>query len=61
MLPLAHAGHVLVDLPIFLGPVAVLAAWLAFMRRRDARMDACEQAEGEHEPPCQRGGVPGGV
>jgi hypothetical protein len=33
-LPLAHVGHVLVDLPIFFGPVLALALWLLFLRRR---------------------------
>ena len=33
----AHAGHVVVDLIIFLGPVAVLAGTLAFMNWRDRR------------------------
>jgi hypothetical protein len=25
--PLAHAGHVLIELPIYLGPVLLLVAW----------------------------------
>lgn len=35
---LAHAGHVLIDVPIFLGPVFVLggALWLANWRERRA-------------------------
>jgi hypothetical protein len=36
-LPLAHAGHVLIDLPIFLGPVLVLTAWVVWQTRRDRR------------------------
>jgi len=39
MVPLAHLGHVLVDLPIFFGPVAGLAAWVAWAARRDRRRD----------------------
>jgi hypothetical protein len=35
LLPLAHFGHVLVDLPIFFGPVAVLSLWLLVVSRRD--------------------------
>jgi hypothetical protein len=37
LVPLAHAGHVLVDLPIFLGPVAVLSLWVLLSSRRDRR------------------------
>jgi hypothetical protein len=37
ILPLAHFGHVLIDLPIFFGPVLVLSAWILFMTRRDRR------------------------
>lgn len=36
-LPLAHFGHVLIDLPIFCGPVAVLVGWLLLTARRDRR------------------------
>jgi hypothetical protein len=35
--PLAHFGHVLIDLPIFFGPVLVLSVWILFMTRRDRR------------------------
>jgi hypothetical protein len=34
---LAHFGHVLVDLPIFFGPVAGLTAWILLVTRRDRR------------------------
>jgi hypothetical protein len=37
MLSLACSGHVLVDLPIFLGPVAVLGGWMLMTVRRDRR------------------------
>jgi hypothetical protein len=33
----AHFGHVLIDLPVFLGPVFVLTAWLLISARRDRR------------------------
>jgi hypothetical protein len=33
-LPFAHFGHVLVDLPIFLGPVAALGGWLCLNARK---------------------------
>jgi hypothetical protein len=33
--PLAHFGHVLIDLPIFFGPVLVLSLWILFMTRKD--------------------------
>jgi len=35
LIPLAHFGHVLVDLPIFFGPVAVLGIWILAITRRD--------------------------
>ena len=35
LVPLAHFGHVLVDLPIFFGPVAVLSIWILVISRRD--------------------------
>jgi hypothetical protein len=37
IIPLAHFGHVLVDLPIFFGPVLALTAWIAFITHRDRR------------------------
>jgi hypothetical protein len=37
LVPLAHFGHVLVDLPIFFGPVAVLTIWILMVSRRDRR------------------------
>jgi hypothetical protein len=37
MLPFAHFGHVLVDLPIFFGPVAVLSLWILLVSRKDRR------------------------
>jgi hypothetical protein len=36
-LPLAHFGHVLVDLPIFAGPVFVLVAWLVWTSLRSRK------------------------
>jgi hypothetical protein len=33
----AHAGHVLIDLPIFLGPVVAVCAWIGIQMRRDRR------------------------
>ena len=33
----AHAGHILIDLPIFLGPVAAVCAFIAVQTRRDRR------------------------
>jgi hypothetical protein len=35
LVPLAHFGHVLVDLPIFFGPVALLTLWILVISRRD--------------------------
>jgi hypothetical protein len=37
MPPLAHTGHTLVDLSIFLAPLAVALAWLGFAGLRDRR------------------------
>jgi hypothetical protein len=37
IVPLAHMGHVLVDLPIFFGPVAVLTLWIVLVGRRDRK------------------------
>jgi hypothetical protein len=33
----AHVGHLLVDLPIFMGPVIMLVGWLLFVTRRERR------------------------
>ena len=35
--PLAHAGHVLIELPIYLGPVLLLVAWFKFNEWRQKR------------------------
>jgi hypothetical protein len=48
VIPFAHAGHVLIDLPIYLGPVIVVAAWLKFSSWRDKRSEARAQSQGEH-------------
>ena len=37
MLVFAHFGHVLIDAPLFLGPVAILAAALWITTRRERR------------------------
>ena len=37
LVPFAHFGHVLVDLPIFSGPVAVLSIWILLVSRKDRR------------------------
>ena len=46
MIPLAHLGHVLVDLPIFFGPVFGLTAWILFLTRRDRRRGGHGQPRG---------------
>jgi hypothetical protein len=33
----AHAGHVLIDLPIYLGPVVALVVWLKLASWREKR------------------------
>lgn len=38
-LPLACSGHLLIDLPIFMGPVLVLVGWLLVMARRGRRQE----------------------
>jgi hypothetical protein len=51
----AHAGHVLIDLPIFMGPVLAITVWLAIANWRDKRSgrsaastrEAAEQRERE--------------
>ena len=35
--PLAHAGHVLVELPIYLGPVILLIVWFKLSEWRQKR------------------------
>ena len=37
--PLAHAGHVLVELPIYLGPVILLIVWFKIAERRHKRRE----------------------
>jgi hypothetical protein len=46
LVPLAHFGHVLVDLPIFFGPVAVLSLWLLMVSRRDRTRSKRERRRG---------------
>ncbi|HEV3070305.1 MAG TPA: hypothetical protein VGY76_02625 [Solirubrobacteraceae bacterium] len=36
---LACSGHLLIDLPIFMGPVVVLVGWLSIMTRRGRRQE----------------------
>jgi hypothetical protein len=43
-LPIAHAGHVLIDLLMF-SPVLVLIAWFAVISIRDRRREAGEDSE----------------
>jgi hypothetical protein len=43
--PIAHSGHVLVDLGIFLGPMALLAGWLKLSDRRQAKRERDEPPE----------------
>lgn len=38
----AHLGHVLIDLPIFMGPVAAVVAWIGIQMRRDRRRGGTE-------------------
>jgi hypothetical protein len=36
---MAHAGHVLIDLPIYLGPVILLVAWFKLSEWRQKRRE----------------------
>ena len=42
---LACSGHVLLDLPIFMGPVFILVGWLLYVTRRDRRREAAAGGE----------------
>ena len=42
-IPLAHLGHVLIDLPVFMGPVVALVTWLLIVTRRDRRREGSER------------------
>lgn len=37
---IAHAGHILIDAPLFLGPIVLLAGALWFSTRRERRRNA---------------------
>lgn len=45
MIVLACSGHLLIDLPIFMGPVVLLVGWLLLMTRRARRSELVEQHE----------------
>jgi hypothetical protein len=45
-LPVAHAGHVLVDL-LTVAPVIVLVIWFGFITIRDRRAGVDQEEEGE--------------
>jgi hypothetical protein len=49
---LAHAGHLLVDIPLFLGPVVILVAALIWSSRAERRREESAAAE----PPTPRPG-----
>jgi len=36
---LACAGHLLLDVPIFVGPVALLTGWVLYIARRERRRE----------------------
>jgi hypothetical protein len=46
ILPFAHAGHVLIDLPIYLGPVVAIAIWLKVANWREKRSKAKGNLDG---------------
>ena len=37
MIPIACTGHVLLDLPVFMGPVVMIVGWLLYIARRDRK------------------------
>ena len=37
MIPLAHAGHLLIDIPLFLGPVVLLVLALMWSTRAERK------------------------
>jgi hypothetical protein len=37
VVPFAHLGHLLIDLPVFLGPILGLCGWLFLTARRGRR------------------------
>jgi hypothetical protein len=40
---LAHLGHWYVGLPVYMGPVVVILAWLRYASWRDRRREEAEQ------------------
>ncbi|HKP91528.1 MAG TPA: hypothetical protein VJT75_16295 [Thermoleophilaceae bacterium] len=44
MTVLAHAGHLLIDIPLFGGPVFILAGALLWSTRRERRRQAGERS-----------------
>ena len=42
---LACAGHVLIDLPVFGGPVAMLVGWVLYMVRRERAGEVEDEVE----------------
>jgi hypothetical protein len=47
-IPLACSGHVLIDLPLFLGPVVAIFGWLWYEARKLRRRDAAARVA--HDP-----------
>ena len=43
MITLAHAGHLLIDIPLFGGPVFILAGALIWSSRRERRREQAGQ------------------
>lgn len=47
----ACAGHVLVDLPVFGGPIVMLIGWVLYVARRErSRTDSAELGESAPAP-----------
>jgi hypothetical protein len=49
-IPFAHAGHVLIDLPIYLGPVVVVVVWLKIADWRQKRSGKRRSSNGASRP-----------
>jgi len=56
-IPFAHAGHVLIQLPIYLGPVVAIVAWLKIAGWREKRAG---KRRASSTPGSRNGGRTGG-
>ncbi len=59
--PLACAGHLLIDLPLFFGPVVVLVGWLWLTTRRGREREPATNHTPAHALDSKNGEKPVGV